>query len=363
MNLGFFEYKRYCCVIMTVFPTPQTKANVTTHARYYAGIDEAGYGPMFGPFTVARAVVKLNSDQPVNFNDEPGCIWTLLEKGVCKTIKDKRKRIAVNDSKKLYTKAAGLSHLERGVLSFLHLAGHEVTNLDHLLETVGHDPESKTAPLMWYHNDAGGPPLPDHITDGELHIARSHLKRSCDDANFELAELTSAVVFEDRYNDLIEKTRSKARATWKFVAEHIWAIWKQFGQHHPWVVVDRQGGRKVYHQLLELMFEGADVRLLDESDNISRYRIVDDKVRTKRYMTISFETKSEERHLPTALASMTAKYLRELLMQRFNNFWRHYLPDIQPTKGYVQDGRRFLKEIEPVIAKLGVPKEQLIRSR
>jgi len=26
----------------------------------YAGIDEAGYGPMFGPFVVARSVFKID---------------------------------------------------------------------------------------------------------------------------------------------------------------------------------------------------------------------------------------------------------------------------------------------------------------
>lgn len=329
--------------------------------RIYAGIDEAGYGPMFGPFVVARSVFHI--DENTDPRQEPTCLWEKLERGVCRTIRDKQKRIAVNDSKKLYTKAAGLSHLERGVLSFLHTGNMSAQHLEELLDVIGLDPESKTPTLMWYHDDHGGPTLPDHLTDGELTIARGHLQRVCNDSGVTVSGLNAAVVFEDRYNHLIEMTRSKARATWKFVSEHLWSIWKDFGHQHPWVVVDRQGGRKVYHPLLELMFEGAEVRLLDESDDVSRYCVIDEKVKNKRRMTISFETKSEERHLPTAVASMTAKYLREMLMWRFNRFWGAHIPDIKPTKGYVQDGRRFLQEIRPVINRLGISESMLVRSR
>jgi hypothetical protein len=64
-----------------------------------------------------------------------------------------------------------------------------------------------------------------------------------------------------------------------------------------------------------------------------------------------------------ALASMTAKYVRELLMDRFNRFWQHHAPDLKPTAGYVQDGRRFLAEIDPLIQSLGIDRRQLIRQR
>ena len=52
-----------------------------------------------------------------------------------------------------------------------------------------------------------------------------------------------------------------------------------------------------------------------------------------------------ERHLPTALASMTAKYLRELAMRPFNAFWQRHVPGLAPTAGYPSDSRRFWNEI------------------
>ena len=49
-----------------------------------------------------------------------------------------------------------------------------------------------------------------------------------------------------------------------------------------------------------------------------------------------FRTKGEE-FLPTALASMTAKYLRELSMRAFNEFWCARVTGLRPTAGYPMD--------------------------
>ena len=48
-----------------------------------------------------------------------------------------------------------------------------------------------------------------------------------------------------------------------------------------------------------------------------------------------------EEFLPTALASMTAKYLRELSMRAFNEFWCARVPGLRPTAGYPGDAPRF----------------------
>jgi hypothetical protein len=77
---------------------------------------------------------------------------------------------------------------------------------------------------------------------------------------------------------------------------------------------------------------------------------------------IGFETGSEDRHLPVALASMTAKYLRELAMVRLNRFFRDALPEVKPTAGYVQDGRRFLQEVRPVIESQRLQPAELVRN-
>jgi len=327
--------------------------------RVYAGIDEAGYGPMFGPFVVARSVFRLDDDIAEASHAPPRSMWTRLSPSVCRSSKDRRRRIAVNDSKKLYTPATGLSRLERGVLAFAPLAGIEASRLDDWLKATAIEGDGHTPDLLWYDDRAGGPTLPQHHTAGELAIDRARLKRCAAAAGVGLAELRAAVVYQDRFNQIIEATRSKGRCAWSFVAKHLWAIWQQHGEHHPWVAVDRQGGRKVYHELLAMIFEGAELRLIDESEDVSRYVLRDGG----RSMTVSFETGADADPLPVALASMTAKYTREMLMVRFNRFWQRHARALRATAGYVQDGRRFLAEIETLIDSMGIDRRTLVRSR
>jgi hypothetical protein len=70
-----------------------------------------------------------------------------------------------------------------------------------------------------------------------------------------------------------------------------------------------------------------------------------------------------ERFLPTALASMTAKYLRELAMRAFNEFWCARLPDLRPTAGYPADSHRFRKAIAATQRELRIDDHVLWRNR
>ncbi|MDX1565616.1 MAG: hypothetical protein R3236_09435, partial [Phycisphaeraceae bacterium] len=173
-----------------------------------------------------------------------------------------------------------------------------------------------------------------------------------------LVDLSAAVLFEDRFNAMARATRSKARTAWTFVGRHLWSIWESFGTEAPRVAIDRQGGRRNYLKPLKLIFENAELTQQVDTEARSQYRIVEGE----KSMTVSFETKSDRLHLPTALASMAAKYPRELCMARFNAFWRQHAPDLRPTAGYVQDGRRFLADIGPLIERLEIPEKELVRA-
>jgi hypothetical protein len=80
-------------------------------------------------------------------------------------------------------------------------------------------------------------------------------------------------------------------------------------------------------------------------------------------MELHFRVAGEQAHFPTALSSMIAKYIRELLMTRFQDYWRLHAPGVKPTRGYVTDGRRFLVQIEPLIKEMGIDRKTLIRDR
>ena len=76
-----------------------------------------------------------------------------------------------------------------------------------------------------------------------------------------------------------------------------------------------------------------------------------------------FETKAESKHLPVALASIYAKYVRELFMGLLNDYWAEQVPGLRSTAGYYTDGKRFLADIEPTCKKLQTPMSKLIRVR
>jgi hypothetical protein len=135
-------------------------------------------------------------------------------------------------------------------------------------------------------------------------------------------------------------------------------IWTRWPDAHPRVLVDRQGGRIQYLRPLQLSFPDAQVRILAEDAALCRYELA----RGNRRLTVSFAPEADGRHLPVALASMVAKYVRELLMTRLNRWFRDQMPELRPTAGYYGDGRRFLDDVRPVIERLNLSPARLVRS-
>jgi hypothetical protein len=60
---------------------------------------------------------------------------------------------------------------------------------------------------------------------------------------------------------------------------------------------------------------------------------------------------------------MAAKYLRELAMRAFNDFWCGRVRDLAPTAGYPGDSRRFMAAIQGAQAELGIAKTVMWRDR
>jgi len=322
----------------------------------YAGIDESGYGPLFGPLVIGRSVFAIRQKEAER---SPPDLWSLLKTAVCKKVADKKHRIPVNDSKAVYNTSLGVIHLERGVLAFLHTLNIEPQNLSHLLDQLAYDEESRRLVGEWYFDESGGPHLPVESEEKRLARDRDRLRRCSEKSGVRLLELSAAVVSAERFNRIVKATRSKAACSWKFVGGHLLAIWERYGNLHPCVAVDRQGGRRNYLQLLYLLFPRAGVEVLEKNAVISRYRIRNER----RAMEVEVRVASERFHFPVALASMTAKYVRELLLIRFQQFWKLHAPEVKPTFGYSTDARRFLNEIEPLIDRLRIDRESLIRCR
>ena len=80
-------------------------------------------------------------------------------------------------------------------------------------------------------------------------------------------------------------------------------------------------------------------------------------------MRVSFRPRADGESVAVALASMTAKYLREVSMRQFNRHWQTHLPGLKSTAGYPVDGARFYAEIAPLLAGLNLPEDAVRRSR
>jgi hypothetical protein len=321
----------------------------------YAGIDEAGYGPVLGPLVVGRTVFRLDG---AAFEGTPPSLWAAMKSVVCRKKGDRRGRIAIDDSKILHTGWHGLRNLERGVLSFLWTAGTRPASLDEMLAVTAFDGPSRASELPWYADPDGRPRLPVHADPDDLSASMRRLRRVAGRKGIRLENMGTAVVFEDRFNSLVRRAGTKSVCVWEFVAGHLRFIWENYGDCRPFVAVDQLGGRTDYRGLLATSLPWADVVMSEGTDGLPAYILRDDG----REMQVVFRVRCEEAHLPVALASMLAKYTRELFMVRFRAFWQDLAPGIRPTYGYLPDGNRFIDEIMPLMDSLGIRREDLVRS-
>jgi ribonuclease HII len=348
----------------------------------YAGIDEAGYGPFFGPLLVGRAIFAIDTPPPDNRDDATPAdlrtsntpdLWRLLSKAVCRKLSEHRTRIPINDSKKIHPTGSGVTHLEPGVLAFATLAGFQPTHVADWLTWIGNHHHRDLSALPWYAptHDHPWAPLPTTMTAPQLAINRNQLASAATAAGVQTLDIAATVLFEDRFNEMVAATRSKSAASFTFVAAHLAAVWEKFGSHRPTVVVDRQSGRMRYRELLALTFPSAHMTILDESESISSYRIDSPATRpdlkspdpNPQSMTVHFQVQADSFHFPVALASMVSKYTRELLMARFQAWFSRHAPEIKPTAGYGSDAKRFWREVQPILPRLDVDPRILLRSR
>ena len=323
----------------------------------YAGIDEAGYGPMLGPLCVASSVFVM--DAPPVDGAVPD-LWNALERAVSRTLKDAKGRITITDSKKLKgprsARSHPLRHLERGVLACIGAIESDSSVLvsmaeDDLFERLG-----VSIPGRPWYQEAGT--LPTACDTGRLRIDANLLRRAMHGSGIRCAALRCEALGAADFNRRVDETRNKSGVNMQLVIRQVESIWSRFPDTRPRVVVDRQGGRITYREDLQTAWPEASIKVIQESPDLSRYEL---SLPGRGELVVIFTAESELRHLPVALASMTAKYVRELMMSRMNRFFLSRRPGIRATAGYVEDARRYLTEIEPILVEDHIDRSELIR--
>lgn len=315
------------------------------------GIDEAGYGPLLGPLVIG-ATLWRGSPAAVAADG-----WALLADGVCRSTAGGAGRLPVGDSKRLFDRKRGLATLERTVLAFVQAVGRRCGTVRELLTDLCSGTGLEDTACPWYRDlDA---PLPRDPARSACGGAAARLTRAMQAAGLVCCGLRADVVPEDGFNRRVHQTRNKAALPMEAVLRLIAWAGARCGPQDLYVRVDRLGGRADYRRALLQAFPDRHVHELAVGPECSRYRLA---TPTSDWH-VEFAVEAEQRHLPVALASMLAKYVRELLMERFNAFWGALRPGVQPTAGYYTDARRFLKDIGPVVERGGIRPEVFVRQR
>ena len=320
-----------------------------------AGIDEAGYGPHLGPLVVASAAIEFAA-APLPDPD----LWESLAAHVCKRPSRGGTHVVICDSKVAYTSGGSLKTLERTVLGFLAAAGHRPRTFSELLRAMAAPagPGSNgSAPAPW--EDPEALRLPREAAPGEVDAAAGHLAAGLAAIGGRAAALRVSVASAARFNDLVGSGRNKAGALFALAADLLGEVLRRADGGPVHVVMDRHGGRRYYAQLLAGAFPMMPVEPIAETPGESRYRLA----RGEAPAEITVRERSESTSTATALASMAAKYVRELAMGQMNAYFRARVPGLRATAGYGTDAWRFLDDIAAVRAAAGVPDAAILRSR
>jgi hypothetical protein len=378
------------------------------------GMDEAGYGPHLGPLVIAATAWHV-PDEPTNGECNPydngevasatvkkrrkassessastrtdsttavlnppsarsssaaaehpksqaPDLYRLLRNVVCK--KSSQRRIAIADSKVLYSPGAGLRQLERGLHSVLLSMRQNISCWSTIVRYAQADPDGHHPRTCW--PTGFNCSLPVDATSEEIIRLEARFTRACDGAGIRPLLIRARLVFPAQFNDLIAYYGNKASALSHVTVGLLREVVDAAVSHSPapspqppiFAVCDKHGGRNFYTAFLQHHFSEHWIAPLFESHAESHYEWGEAGSHTRVVFKVN-----GERFFPTALASMTAKYLRELSMRAFNEYWRSHLPELKPTAGYYRDGWRFKKEITAKQQELGIDDHLLWRNR
>lgn len=311
----------------------------------WIGTDEAGYGPNLGPLLVSVTSWRV-----------PGVagefdLYRALQSAVSRESSHRGSVLHIADSKQVYSPARGMASLETSALALLSQVHDAPRDYWQLIEqltgrdlrTVAGEPWLRTGQLN----------LPVEARREDVQRISEQLRIACQNAGVSIESLASDVVETPRFNLECEAAGSKGVVLTRTTLSLLERNWPQ-DQIPSLVICDKHGGRNQYAAALTEAFDELFIPKVRESAELSAYRIRGGEVR--------FQVRAEE-HLPTAAASILSKYVRELSMMLFNQFWQAHLPALSPTKGYPEDARRFRKDVEAVRVKLAIPESVFWRNR
>ncbi len=314
------------------------------------GTDEAGYGPNLGPLIVAASACAVPDELGVcDFYD-------LLAQSVCLQADDASSRIAIADSKRLYKPGGSLAHLERAVFSALAARDVRPDCWQAVWPALCVNEVDASNAVPWYTDYDEPAPLDCSLRD--VDAAFDCFGANCQDKSVEFLGLSAAAVFPNEFNRRVRQLGSKGSLLTETTLRLAAGMMNQHPGEKTFVLCDKHGGRNRYAAALQHVWPESWINVLHEGRAESAYRLNIAGGDAEFRFVVGGES-----HLPSALASMTAKYLRELAMRAFNAFWKQHVPNLRPTAGYPVDARRFKDDIAAAQQKLNIADDILWRCR
>ncbi len=311
--------------------------------RFLIGIDEAGYGPKIGPLVIGASVWLVPADLDTD------CILDQLSPEFqSKPWQSSASFLPLGDSKAIFRDKKHLDSLRHPIRFLLDSYGCSCDSTSDLIHNIAGSDALRVEKKPWY-----GPSLEKSpwerpsVSEGLLESARAKLQS----LGIEFRGFMARILDEEEFNNVVHIAGNKANALgdWSLtlLRDCIAANCTSHDSDPPVQIeacCDRQGGRKHYLPLLNHAFQEWKpwFDVVDEANQCSRYRGrmngIDLRVR--------FQVHGDSM-LPTGVASMLAKLVRELLMQRLNKYWQEQVGEgLKPTAGYPVDAERFRRAIE-----------------
>ncbi len=318
------------------------------------GTDEAGYGPPLGPLVISATAWDGRA--------AAGDLFRLLADVVADTPKSARsgpsRRLLIADSK-VACRSGSIGGLETTVLLLLEsVYGRRPKTLADLVTLVmPGGGEDFLAKHFWLAGPSVKLPLEaDDVAGRDGCEMGARFRAACDRNGIRLTEIRSTILLPPEFNAAVVDHGNKATLlsyrTLRLVGDLI-----KGAADDTLIECDKHGGRSYYRELIFATLTDHPVEIVKETRQQSVYRWN----QRNQNCEIRFTARGEGQ-MAVALASMVSKYVREVFMVAWNDYWRSHVPNIKPTKGYPQDARRFLGEIEDVVLQHQLSRNDFVRS-